>query len=144
MGQTMSRMQLTWLGQPGAITRTRQTFLVVAILVFSFFVYCTALEIAAMPYEMGQEPTFIPALKFAGNLLFTVWAVYALCRTRQNVRARFQIPEENCKGCEDCCCAFWCGCCVAAQMLRHTGEYETYPGTCLSATGHPPGTPLVV
>ena len=30
--------------------------------------------------------------------------------------------EGNMEGCvEDCCCAFWCSCCVSIQLLRHTG-----------------------
>jgi Cys-rich protein (TIGR01571 family) len=144
MGQVMSRMQLTWLGTAGPLNRTRQTFFVVLLLVVAFFVYSTALEIASIPYEVGDAPTFIESLKLAGNLLFSLWAMYALCRTRETVRARYQIPEERCKGCEDLCCSVFCGCCAVAQMMRHTGEYENYPAVCCSATGHPPGTPLVV
>ena len=41
-------------------------------------------------------------------------------------------------GCEDACCALWCGCCATAQMARH--EYlEVETGIvrydCCSATG---------
>ena len=114
------------------------------MLVAAFLVYSTALEIAALPYPVGEGPIVFPILKFMGNLLFTLWAVYSLCKTRQTLRERFQIPEKHCAGCEDLCCAAFCGCCAVSQMMRHTGEYENYPGTCCNATGHPPGTPLVV
>ena len=140
----MSRLQLTWLGLPGPLNKTRQTFTVVVMLVAAFLVYSTALEIAALPYPVGEGPIVFPILKFMGNLLFTLWAVYSLCKTRQTLRERFQIPEKHCAGCEDLCCAAFCGCCAVSQMMRHTGEYENYPGTCCNATGHPPGTPLVV
>ena len=41
---------------------------------------------------------------------------------------------------EDCCCAFWCGCCATAQIARH--EYAipatgTVKYDCCSATGEP-------
>jgi len=135
------------LGEPGPLISTRRTFAVVVILTVSFYVYYTALEFAEMAYDAAyyeSAPKVISILKFVGNLLFSIWAIYSLCRTRENVRARYQIPEKRCVGCEDLCCSLWCGCCTAAQLLRHTGEYETYPGTCCTKTGHPPGTPLVV
>jgi Cys-rich protein (TIGR01571 family) len=143
-GQVMSRMQLTWLGEPGPISKTRQAFLVVLILTVSYYIYSSALEFAAMPYDIGQEPEIFSYLRLGGTILFTIWSVYALCRTRQSVRTRYQIPEQCCTGCEDLCCSIWCTCCTTAQLMRHTGEYETYPGVCCSVTGHPPGTPLVV
>jgi Cys-rich protein (TIGR01571 family) len=144
MGQVMSRMQVTWLGEPGPLNRTRQTFFVILLLVMAFFVYSIALELAAWPYDKGNDPDFIAYLRIIGNGLFTLWTVYALYRTRATVRARYQIPEERCHGCEDVCCSLWCTCCVTSQLLRHTGEYESYAGTWCSMTGHPPGTPLVV
>jgi len=144
VGQVMSRMQLTWLGEYGTTASIQNTFKVICILVSSFYVYSTALELAALPYAIGEAPGMIPALKFFGNFLFSVWALYSLCRTRENVRARYQIPEQRCVGCEDLCCSLWCAPCTTAQLMRHTGEYENYPGVCCSKTGHPPGTPLVV
>ena len=144
MGQIMSRMQLSWLGEPGPVSRTRQAFSVVLVLTACYFIYSLALELASLPYEVGTEPTLFFYLRIGGNVLFTVWSLYALCRIRQTVRTRYQIPEQYCQGCEDFCCSFFCSCCTVAQMMRHTGEYETYPGICCSKTGHPPGTPIVV
>jgi Cys-rich protein (TIGR01571 family) len=146
MAQVMSRMQLTWLGRVGPASKTNQTFLVILLLVIAFFVYSVALEIAALPYMSAPqtEPIYLSILRIGGDLLFSLWAFVALCQTRKTVRQRYQIPEQYCKGCEDACCSLWCGCCVTAQMMRHTGEYDTYAGVCCSATGHPPGAPLVV
>lgn len=144
IGQVMSRMQLTWLGQPGPITRTQQAFKVVVILTISYYVYSIALETAAFEYSIEAEPLLFSYLRVAGSLLFMLWSVYSLWRTRETVRARYQIKEQICNGCEDFCCSLWCSCCTVAQIMRHTGEYETYPGVCCSATGHPPGTPIVV
>jgi Cys-rich protein (TIGR01571 family) len=144
MAQIMTRMQLTWLGEPGARVATKNTFLVVIILLVSYAVYSTSLEIASIDYSAGTIPPVIVVLKSIGSFLFGVWSLYSLCRTRQSVRAQYSIPEERCAGYEDCLCAFFCTCCTLAQMSRHTGEYETYPAVCCTKTGHPPGTPLTV
>lgn len=146
MGQIMSRMQLTWLGEYGPIASTANTFRVVVLLVASYYAYSTCLLMAELPYATQgvPTPTSIAVLKFVGSFVFSVWAVYSLCRVRENVRARYQIPETRCAGCEDLCCSLWCSCCVTSQMLRHTGEHETYPAVCCTRTGHPPGTPIVV
>ena len=144
VGQAITRLSLTWLGEPGPITRTRQAFLAICLLVGSFYTYSIALELASMPYPLEETPAYMPSLKFIGNFLFTIWAIYSLCRTRETVRARYQIPEQYCSGCEDLCCSFFCGCCVTAQILRHTGNYETHPGACCTSTGHKPGAPINV
>lgn len=144
MGQIISRMQLTWLGEPGSLIQTSKAFKVVVVLVTCYTIYSIALDLAAWPYSPGSEPKAIPILKNIGGVLFSAWSIYSLCRTRQSVRARYQIEQQYCLGCEDLCCAVWCSCCSTAQMMRHTGEYETYPGVYISKTGHPPGTPLVV
>jgi Cys-rich protein (TIGR01571 family) len=144
MAQIMTRMQLTWLGEPGHLVATKNTFKVVVILWFSYIVFANSLEIVSLDYTVESIPPVITVFKTVGSALFTIWSLYSLCRTRQNVRAQYSIPEQQCVGCEDICCSFWCTCCTISQMARHTGEYETYPGACCSTTGHPPGTPLTV
>jgi Cys-rich protein (TIGR01571 family) len=144
MAQIMTRMQLTWLGEAGPRVATKSTFKVVVMLLVSYMVYSTSLEIASMEYDPSSMPPIITILKSLGSVVFTIWSIYSLCRTRQSIREQYSIPEENCVGCEDACCAFWCTCCTLSQMARHTGEYETYPGVCCTTTGHPPQTPLTV
>ena len=143
MGQAMKRMNLTWLGVPGAEVATRATFKVVVAIVVSYTVYSIALEIAGAPYG-ADPPSYISIPRLVGSLAFTVWAIWALMKTRASVRAQYQIPEEKCKGCEDLCCSVLCSCCSVAQILRHTGEYETYHSTCISSTGLQEGAPMCV
>jgi len=38
-------------------------------------------------------------------------------------------------GWEDVCCAFWCQCCVLAQMARHTVDYEQKTAVCCNDVG---------
>merc|ERR1711988_1870507 len=64
---------------------------------------------------------------------------------RTHFRNRFQIPGS---GCDDCCCSFWCNCCVLAQMDHHLGTTKnggwtfSEPGTVgsgtISADGYAP------
>jgi Cys-rich protein (TIGR01571 family) len=139
----MQRMQLTWLGEPGPISSTRNSFKVVVTVVIIYCLYSTSLGMPFLP----QNPLaafWSPHLRFWGYLVFGAWFIYSLCRTRENVRTRYSIEEEHCLGCEDCCCALLCSCCTVAQLARHTGDYETYPSVCCSETGHPPGSPLTV
>jgi len=143
MGQVMQRMNFTWLGMPGPSFSTRNTFRVVVAITASYIVYSAALEIAGAPYGVNA-PVYIAFPKFVGSLAFTVWAIYALMKTRQNVRAQYSIPEENCNGCEDVCCSVFCSCCSVAQILRHTGEYETYHSKYFTATGLEDGAPACV
>lgn len=144
MAQIMTRMSLTWLGEPGQHVATKNTFKVVILLWVAYMIYSTALEVASLDYTPTTAPTTILVMKSVGSVLFGIWSLYSLCKTRRSVRMQYSIPEEHCAGCEDLCCSFFCTCCTLSQMARHTGEYETYPGVCCSTTGHPPGTPLTV
>lgn len=94
MGQAMERMNLTWLGVPGAEVATRNTFKVVVAIVVSYTVYSIALEIAGAPYG-ADPPSYISIPRLVGSLAFTVWAIWALMKTRASVRAQYQIPERS-------------------------------------------------
>lgn len=143
MAQVMSRMQLSWWGLPGPLAQTSKTFQVVLMLLVAFYVYAVAMEVAMLLYPTPDDTPHLALsiARIAGVVLFSLWWLMALCNTRKTVRQRYQIPGG---GCEDVCCSLFCSCCTVSQMMRHTGEYETFPGTWCSATGHPPGTPLVV
>lgn len=144
MAQVMQRMQLTWLGEPGPISSTRNSFKIVLTVVVVYCFYSSALGMPILPHSNILTAVWFPHFRFWGGLLFAFWFLYALCKTRENVRFRYSIEEEHCLGCEDCCCALACTCCTVSQLARHTGDYETYPSVCCSETGHPPGAPLTV
>ncbi len=144
MAQVMTRMNLTWLGQPGPRAATQNTFRVIVILLLSYVVYSTTLEVVSLDYRPNPSPWYIMLLKSVGSILWIIWTTYSLCRTRQSVREQYSIPEQRCVGYEDVCCAFFCTCCTLAQMARHTGEYEKYPGRCCTSTGLPSHAPFTV
>lgn len=142
MGQVMQRLNLSWLGIPGPEVATRNTFRVVLTLVFCYIIYGMALSLIANPD--GSQPNLISILNIVGAVLFTLWSIFALCKTRESVRGKYSIPEARCIGCEDVCCSIFCSCCTVCQMLRHTGEYETYQATCCTETGLTVDAPVVV
>lgn len=144
MGQVMQRLRFNWLGEPAPDAATKNTFKVVLTLVICYTIFTVCLEMAEASTGYYNVPTWIPTMRFIGGVLFTVYSIYALMKTRENTRAKYSIPEEKCKGMEDLCCSMWCSCCVVSQIARHTGEYETYKGSCCSSTGMSAHTPSVV
>lgn len=144
MAQIMQRLNFTWMGEVGYDASTKHTFRVVVALLAAYTVYALALEIIEGDKTMYEIPPFIAPMKFVGGVLFTIWSIWSLMKTRENVRAKYSIPEEQCVGYEDLCCSAFCSCCVVAQMGRHTGEFETYRGSCCSTTGLAMGAPAIV
>jgi hypothetical protein len=65
---------------------------------------------------------------------------------RSHIRSKYSILEtKTCPtGYEDLCCSLVCPCFTAAQMLRHTTDYDEYPAKCWSETGLPPHVPSIV
>jgi len=68
---------------------------------------------------------------------FVIYFIVAATRTRMQMRRKYRIPPSCCgESCwDDCCCVYWCSCCVAIQMHRHTHNTQEYPYSCGSKTG---------
>lgn len=83
---------------------------------------------------LGTTGPYTSAVSIVGGvagllgLLSTVASTYLICTARRAVRERDIIPEGMCGTCDDCCTAYWCGCCSLVQMLRQEqitgGEYK--------------------
>ena len=66
-------------------------------------------------------------------MMFTVWwsvsaigeigllsvGTIVLMAVRKRIRDRDQIATGSCGPQEDCCCSFWCSCCVTIQAFNH-------------------------
>jgi len=139
--QVMTRLRFTWLGGPGPEVSTKVTFRIVVTLVFCYMVYTVSLDYASVYVVKGA---LITLLKVLGTLLYTAYSVYALMKLRENIRAKYSIPEKVCHGCEDLMCAAFCSCCTVAQLSRHTGEFETYRGSWCAETGLSSKTPICI
>lgn len=151
MAQVMTRMRLTWLGEYSNSRSKKSTYRKVLCVVFTYLTIMIGLalvqEFGVLKYVPGSwkyrlKDTYFPVITTISFVFFTLWALYSLCMTRESVRVRYSIRQKPyyC-GCEDLCCSAFCPCLTAAQLARHTGEYETYPASCCTETGHARGTP---
>ena len=96
----------------------------------------------------GETSTLGYPLAGLSDAFYCLWVisfVAAIGYLRYVIRHKYEIPAQCCT-CDqdgvvdDCCCAFWCGCCATAQIARH--EYAipatgTVKYDCCSATGEP-------
>ena len=146
----MHRLKLTWTAnEGGSITKTSSTFRILfwmGIVWLGVRVLLNFLPVMLVD-EQGELDDTAGAIIFMMNLLvggvFILFLVL-LCKTRRHIREKYQIPEQQCHGCEDCCCTYWCSCCTVAQMARHTGDYKEHGARLCSETGLGPGAPSIV
>eukprot|EP00571_Detonula_confervacea_P012178 CAMPEP_0172296826 /NCGR_PEP_ID=MMETSP1058-20130122/22_1 /TAXON_ID=83371 /ORGANISM="Detonula confervacea, Strain CCMP 353" /LENGTH=263 /DNA_ID=CAMNT_0013005887 /DNA_START=174 /DNA_END=965 /DNA_ORIENTATION=+ len=150
LGQVMTRLKLTWLAKDGSIAQTTRTFrTMVAITVgwISLRLILNIVQAQNAPLDENGQPTdaylYYVGTSWALSVIFIIFIVGVVAKTRQRIRQTYGIPEQSCGGCEDCCCAYWCTCCTISQMARHTADYETYAGQCCSDTGLPPHAPAL-
>jgi Cys-rich protein (TIGR01571 family) len=146
LGQVMTRMGLSWSGDPaGNRPVGLSPFMIMVILTIIFIVVSIDVNAALSSRptaNLGERPPPMPG--WVPFLILFRWLVgigiglYALdvrIRTRAYIRNKYAIPEMYCTGCDDCCMSFWCSCCTTAQMLRHTADYDANNASCCSETG---------
>jgi hypothetical protein len=73
--------------------------------------------------------------------MYLMVTVFLLYKVRQSVRSKYAIPGDET---HDCCWSIWCPCLVAAQLLRHTTDYDVYPSQLCTQTGLPDNAPRIV
>lgn len=156
VGQVMQRLKLTWCAnQGGTAAQTNSTFRILLWTTIAFHIIRGVLQSLSGGYsfdisQSGQAqtmPASFYALTYTNSLLgffYAIGIIILVCKTRRRIRDRYNIPEQSCRGCEDCCCAYWCTCCTVAQMARHTADYDTYAARCCSETGLPHSAPSIV
>jgi hypothetical protein len=141
-GQVISRLHLTWTGRPGSVSETTGAFQVLFALVLTYCVLHFGGTFISGFYDADDLPAIIlDSSDVILHLAYFLFTVVVLIRVRRRVRETYGIPAQ---GNEDVCCSCFCPCFVAAQMLRHTTDYDTYPSTCCTATGIPAYAPSIV
>jgi Cys-rich protein (TIGR01571 family) len=157
-GQVMSRLKLTWTANEGTSAQALATFRILLGISIAFVVADNILflypsyfhEMPKDPYnkyENEQYREYVMRFGFCRMVLrviFNLFAVYVVWKTRAYIREKYSIPARCCGECEDCCCSFWCTCCTIGQMARHTADYETYAAICCNDTGLPSHVPNIV
>ena len=167
LGQIMVRLKLTFLGNEipynsnggsaimNAQSGAGMSFKILAgITILRLFITQTisiianALLLGASTYEEAQRDhpmiALLTGITYTINIAYAIFLIYLIAITRYRIRSRYGIPEQNCRGCEDCCCAFWCHCCTISQMARHTANYDNYAANCCSETGLGRNAPSIV
>ena len=95
----------------------------------------------------GETSTLGYPLAGLSDAFYCLWVisfVVAIGYLRYVIRHKYDIPAQCCT-CDqdgvvdDCCCAFWCGCCATAQIARKLRR----PLYAFDATRHSPRRPRV-
>jgi Cys-rich protein (TIGR01571 family) len=145
----MTRMNLTPYGTSWSRSPFKFMLLVFVGFLVIYYGIFLAMIVYAAQFPHGEVPNHSPyysmmvTVKNCLHVAFSIYVVILICQTRAHVRRTYAIPEASCRGCEDCCCAYWCSCCTVAQMARHTADYRKYHAACCSETGlgdHAPPT----
>jgi len=132
LGQIMTRLRLTWLGTRGP---SNYTFNIMCAITAVYYLLTTFGK--ALMDNDPKSPLSITYYVFVSIFQLYVWVVIAM--TREYIRYEYSIPSRCCGCAEDFLCAYFCQCCVIAQMGRHTANYKIYGGYCCSKTGLDPG-----
>jgi len=154
MAQSMTRLKMNLLAEPAPEHEWKSTFSRMVVMVVIYWIVLTAFAPPGPVVETHAHGTItilrdhFPLWKrIVYNSVTTAFAVYTLVilvKLRASVRRRYEIPEQRCHGMEDCCCAFWCGCCTVAQIARQTADYDQRRAVCCSENGLPPTTQTMV
>lgn len=153
LGQVMTRLQLSWLGQP---RRRRQeercssAFGIILLLSCLCLAQNYLISAFLLPFfsSRGTDARILHGIAMFRSVMCFVYGLYIvimIARTRLFMRQAFDIPELYCcGGVEDVCCSLWCPCLTVTQMARHTADYTLYRATCCSPTGLPERAPQVI
>lgn len=154
MGQIMTRLKLNYLASPTPGDEWRNTYKILVCIAIAYgvvqmlFVPADTVDLDLTNFD-PTNPEFDPAdtgdptaigstsnpIGSMFNFVITIFMLVIVTKVRKLVRQQQSIPESNCVGCEDCCCAFWCGCCTVSQLARQTADYDNEEARFFSSTG---------
>lgn len=143
-------MHLSWYGgQTDSISASKTCSVVAYGAIVYFIIICliASLQADILANSSGYLPPlylFLEVLRYLVNIVFVVYMIVAIAKTRRYIREKYSIREKYCRGCEDCMCAYCCPCLTIAQMARHTADYDTYNARACTSTGLPPNAPEIV
>lgn len=135
----MTRTGLDWQGNPAnKLVSSLSCANMTVLLTFWLAMNASAFFMLRVAWERGRflGPEYYAVLVLF-NVLVLVYLISLTKKVRESIRNKYQIPEENCAGLEDCLCATFCMPCAICQMGRHTADFDTYRATCCTKTGLP-------
>ena len=139
LGQVMTRMKLSMTGMPS--NQRSASWSPFRVILISVIIVAGIQYSVAQRVNSSMDNDVVQRLGHATLFVFGVYLLVLLVRTRYHIRETYEIPEQCCIGCEDCCCVYWCGVCTVSQMARHTADYRTYQAYYCTETGLGEGAP---
>lgn len=140
LGQVLTRLQLDWFANPITSPKSCSAFKFLAFTCLIWFVvdnviynvthYHVTYSEYGNPYPASNWARIVDSIRSGIGYSYGIYLLILTIRARSHVRSKYSIPEQQCKGCEDCCCSFWCHCCVVAQMARHINDYDHHTASC--------------
>jgi len=135
MAQNMQRMKMNFFGceKPEG---EEQSPICMVYTIITLVLFCLGAIILAVTETYGY-------------IIWALWGWYTLivftC-ARMTMRKKYKI-EPGCCGdncLDDCCNVYFCACCTAIQMARHTHDENEHPYNCSSQTGLDADAPEIV
>ena len=118
------------------------------VVAYFYLLYIVMIIFSVLGYHVyGETSTLGYPLAGLSDAFYCLWVisfVVAIGYLRYVIRHKYDIPAQCCT-CDqdgvvdDCCCAFWCGCCATAQIARKLRR----PLYASDATRHSPRRPRV-
>jgi len=151
MGQVLTRMKLTWYGHRSTppSEEYKKTFGTVVTIWICYILLCSVFYCPPTVHhddvddkDTDQDcPMWKQLVVDIITPVFGLYTLIVMIRLRMAIRTKYNIPEDCCIGCEDCCCIFFCGCLSSIQMAHQTANYEDVQAICCNSTGLPPTIP---
>jgi Cys-rich protein (TIGR01571 family) len=144
--QVMTRLNLTWMAEPGTPEKVANTFKYIAIGWFCWLFFNMAFGFTGSTIIEDGEVIPVEVQTSIGSALVSCVALFTLyigTKTRTAARKKYNIPREQCGEFEDCCVVMCCGCCAASQLARETTDYDITPHSWFSNDGLEAPTPVV-
>jgi len=148
VGQIMSRNHLTWFGDHSSRFQSLSVFTNMLMVVLCWgALNLLFLFMIGVTFNRGHLPSYLDYVALGlVNAFMLLFSIYAVARTRGEIRSKFRIPAMlTCGGgkTEDYLCATFCMPCTITQMGRHTADFDTYRAVCCSGTGLPSNVDVV-
>jgi len=104
MGQVFIRLRLTWIGDEGTMTSTKNTFRTLMWITVGYYTIRWSILYALQAYAAsGDNVNVYYGLSYSYDIvrmIFGVFVIILVAKARKKIRARYIIPEESCRGCE--------------------------------------------
>ena len=98
------RLKLTWLGDEGTMASTKNAFRTLMWITVGYYTIRWSILYALQAYAVsGENVNVYYGLSYSYDIvrmIFGVFVIILVAKTRKKLRARYSIPEESCRGCE--------------------------------------------